>query len=252
MPDFTATPARRTRFPVQSTLWTDHRPRVEFYLRSGLIPKAPTDEQLARAFEEIRTKVGLSGQIRYYAKHPLMLLPTARKRAATRLSISRIEAEGFQSPETVAVDSVPTSGPRPPAFDAFLERLFLFTPARFVTQLALNPWAIVPSSGLNTPLTFLIAHILHTNHPPPAIWDMQIIHADEGGLEELDRRLVRTMRGSGLRARVDRSLGCREGYYEHLREWIPRVRRFEYPPLPTNLQPIGENLVDYLRFAADL
>lgn len=247
-----ATQTRLRGFPSRPTLWTDHRPRVDFYLRSGLIRDAPTDDQLERAFERIRNKVGLSGQIRYYAKHPLMIFPTAQKRAAIQRSMARIAEEGHRSPETVPIENASPSGPRSPAFDAFLERLFLFTPARFVTQCALNPWAIVPSSGLNTPTRFLIAHILHTNHPPPAIWDMQILHADEGGLDELERRLERTMRRKGLRARVDRSLGCREGYYEHLREWIPRLRRFEYPPIPANLQPIGENLVDYLRFAAEL
>jgi len=42
------------------------------------------------------------------------------------------------------------------------------------------------------------------------------------------------------------------GYYEHLREWIPRLRRFEYPEVPAGLNPIAENLVDHLRYAAEL
>ena len=81
---------------------------------------------------------------------------------------------------------------------------------------------------------------------------MQIVQADEGGLADLDRRLVHAMRARDARARIDRALGCREGYFEYLREWIPRVRRFEYPPVPAGLDPIAENLVDYLRHAAEL
>jgi hypothetical protein len=232
-------------------LWVDHKPRIEFYVRAGLVPAVPTDDQLGRAFEKIRTRVGVSGQLRYYLKHPAMILPTARKRAATRLSIDAIARDGFEPPEMVLLDSVAATVPGQPLFDRSLERLFLFTPARFAVQALFNPWALVPSSGLNTPRRYLINHILHTNHPPPAIWDAQIVQADPGGLEELERELERAMRRASLRARVDRALGCREGYYEHLREWIPRLRRFEFPPIPRNLDPIGENIVDYLRYALE-
>lgn len=233
------------------SLWTDHRPRIEFYVRAGLVPKAPTDAQLKQAFLQIRHRVGVGGQLRYYAKHPAMILPTARKQAATRLSIQAIATSGFASPETVAIEAVSSPGPARPAFERFLERLFLFAPARLAAQTLTNPWALVPSSGLNTPTRHLIAHVLHTNHPPPAIWDTQIVQSDEGGLDELERRLDEAMRGRRLRNRVERSLGCREGYYEHLREWIPRLRRFEFPPIPHGLDPIGENLVEYLRYAAE-
>lgn len=232
-------------------LWVDHRPRIEFYVRAGLVPAVPTDEQLARAFEKIRKGVGVSGQLRYYLKNPAMILPTARKRAATRLSIGAITRGGFESPETVSLDDVAATVPGQPPFDRFLERLFLFTPARFAVQTLFNPWAVIPASGLNTPVRYLINHILHTNHPPPAIWDAQIVQADAGGLDELEGQLDRAMRSANLRGRVDRALGCREGYYEHLRVWIPRLRRFEYPPIPRGLDPIGENLVDYLRYALE-
>jgi hypothetical protein len=233
-------------------LWTDHRPRIEFYVRQGLVAKAPSDEQLARAFDAIRDKVGVLGQIKYYSKHPLMIFPTARKRAALRQNIAEMARERYEAPHEVPVDAAAQAGERPPLLDRSLERLFAFSPARFAAQCAFNPWAAIPSSGLNTPGNFLISHILHTTHPPPAIWDMQIVHADPGGLDELDARLERAMRSEGLRARIDRALGCREGYFDYLREWIPRVRRFEYPPIPRGLKPVAENLVEYLRYAAEL
>jgi hypothetical protein len=236
---------------MRALLWTDHRPRIEYYVKAGLIPRAPTLEQLTQAFESIRSGVGALGQIRYYAKHPLMMFPTERKRAAARRSMAERARETHLAPHRVAVPAVRDEA-RAPLVDRALERLFLFSPARFVTQLAFNPWTAVPASGLNVPLPFLISHILQTNHPPPAIWDMQIVQTEDGGLDELDRRLERAMRRDGVRARVDRALGCREGYYEHLREWIPRLRRFEYPPVPAGLNPIAENLVEHLRYAAEL
>jgi hypothetical protein len=228
-------------------LWVDHRPRIAFYVREGLVPKAPSDDQLGRAFDRIRMGVGIAGQIRFYARNPRLIFPTASKRAATRRSIT----DGFVPPQSfTANDDVP--GPPRPLLDRCLERTFLFAPARLAVQSAFNPWALKSASGLNTPGRFLIAHILHTNHPPPALWDMQIVQADPGGLEQLLREVDRAARSPKLRARIDRALGCREGYYDYLLEWIPRVARFEFPPIPSNLQPIAENLVDYLNFAAEL
>jgi hypothetical protein len=237
---------------VAFALRADHRPRIEFYVRQGLVPRAPTDAQLAKAFLAIRDKVGVLGQMKYYSKHPLMIFPTARKRAALRQPITEMARDGYEAPHQVAVDAVARDAASKPALDRALERLFLFSPARFAAQCAFNPWAAIPSSGLNVPRGFLISHILHTTHPPPAIWDMQVLHGDEGGLDELAARLERALRGEGLRSRVDRALGCREGYFDYLREWIPRIQRFDYPEIPRGLSPIAENLVDYLRYAAQL
>jgi hypothetical protein len=235
-----------------SPLRIDHRPRVEFYVRAGLVPRSPTDEQLGRAFEAIRESVGVLGQLNYYARHPMMLLPTARKRAALRQPISEMALDGYQAPHQVPEDAVAGDEEARPLLDRGMQRLFLFSPARFVVQCWFNPWAAVPSPGLNVPREFLICHILHTTHPPPAIWDVQVLAPDEGALDELDARLESALRGQGFRSRLDRALGCREGYYEYLREWIPRIRKFEYPSIPVGLKPIAENLVDYLRFAAEL
>jgi hypothetical protein len=237
---------------VAFALWAPHRPRIEYYVRHGLVSRVPSDEQLARAFVAIRDKVGVLGQVKYYAKHPLMIFPTARKRAALRQPITEMAKDGYEAPHQVSTQAVAVDGPPKPALDRGLERLFLFSPARFVAQCAFNPWAAIPSSGLNVPRNFLISHILHTTHPPPAIWDMQCLQPDPGGLDELEARLLRALRGDGLRSRVDRALGCREGYFDYLREWIPRLRRFEYPEIPRGLKPIAENLVDYLNYAADL
>jgi hypothetical protein len=232
-----------------SLLRTDHRPRVEFYVRHGLVPKSPTDEQIGRAFEAIRNRVGMMVQVRYYLQHPKMMFPTAQKRAALRQDIREIARDGYKPPhEVAAIEGVDTR----PLLDRSLERLFLFSPARLAAQCLFNPYAAIPSDGLNAPRRFLIAHILHTTHPPPAIWDLQVLHPDEGALEELSDRLDRAMRGAGFRARVDRALGCRQGYFEYLREWIPRIKRFEYPEVPRGLNPLGENLVAFLNYAATL
>jgi hypothetical protein len=229
---------------VAFKLWTDHRPRVEFYVRAGLVPRSPTDEQIKRAFVVIRDRVGMMGQLNYYAKHPMMLFPTARKRAALRQDIREIAQGGYKPPHMVSEEGADVEDSRP-LLDRSLERLFLFSPARLAAQCLFNPWAAIPSNGLNAPRPFLISHIIHTTHPPPVLWDLQILHPDE-------ERLDRAMRGDGLRSRVDRALGCREGYFQHLRDWIPRIKKFEYPEIPAGLNPLGENLVEFLNHAATL
>ncbi len=236
-------------------LWTDHRPRIEFYVRHGLVPRAPTDAQLKEAFKDVRDKVGALGQIKYYAKHPQMIFPSRQKRGALSQSITAIAKNGYKAPHKIAMEGsgkgeLPTT-PQP-HFDRALQQLFLFSPARFAVQCAFNPWAPIPTSGLNTPTNFLISHIIQTTHPPPVLWDAQVLHPDPGALDELDRRLERALRGRGLLSRVDRALGCREGYFEYVRELIPRLRRFDYSPVPQALKPRYENLVDFLCYAAEL
>ena len=138
------------------------------------------------------------------------------------------------------------------SLDRFLSWLFLFAPARFTVKSLYNPWEMVPSAGLNTPTRCLIAHILQTPHPAPALWDLQAIHPDPGALDHLERRVDETLLGRTFSARLNRAMGNRPRQFEDLKELIPRVRKFDYPPQPEGTDKQFESLVEFLRYAGSL
>jgi hypothetical protein len=41
-------------------------------------------------------------------------------------------------------------------------------------------------------------------------------------------------------------------YYDYLRDLVPQVRRFDYPPPQPGCSPVFENLVDFLNYAITL
>ena len=92
--------------------------------------------------------------------------------------------------------------------------------------------------------------MVHAPHPT-ALWDVQIIHADEGGLDQLEREINLAATGRSLKPRIYRALTQDSSYYDYLRELVPRVRRFDYPP-PPGFNPVFENLVNFLNYAITL
>lgn len=229
-------------------LWTDHRPRIEFYVREGLIPRAPSESQLARAVAGMKYQAGVLGQLIFYSKHPALLFPTAAKQKF----VDNPRGGGDQTPRVEATAEVTRKRAEAPALDRFLNRLFLFSPARFLAKSYFNPWETIPSSGFNTPAWCLIAHTLQTTHPPPGIWDIQVLHPDPGALDELERQVENSLRGQGLRARVNRALGCQPDHFEDLKDLIPRIRRFDYPAVPDGVEERMENVVSFLQYAGEL
>lgn len=238
---------------VIRSLWVDHRPRIEFYVRNGLIPHSPTEEQLAAATRKVLMTVGVAERLAFYAKHPLQLFPTARKARRADIPIKEIISKGA----AVAIHDAECSGSRSisweadPFFDRMLKWTLLFPPARLVTRFVFNPWVIVPTTGLNIPVKLHIVHLLQTDHNFP-LWDLQIIHSDPGALDELERQVDATLAGIGLKARLNRALATCPGYFEFLKEQIQRVRRFDYPPVPRDLGPITVDLVAFLKYATTL
>lgn len=229
-------------------LWVDHRPRIEFYVREGLVERAPSDAQLARALDLMKTRVGVLGQTIFYAKHPNLIFPSKAKRRF----VDNPRAAGDTRPRVDAPPELAARRAAMPALDRFLHWFTLFSPARFLVKTFFNPWEAIPGSGLNAPAWCLIAHTLQTTHPPPGIWDLQVIHPDRGALDALERQVERALRGDGLRARINRALGSQPNHFENLKELIPRVRRFEYPPMPEGIEARNENLILFLNHAARL
>ena len=223
--------------------------RIRVYARMGLIDAVPSPKQLAKA-EWINGSVGAGPleRLRFFVRRPLDLFPTRAKRNALRQSSQDIQRNGFAP---VSDEDATHGSAELPRLDRFLRWLFLFSPIRLLVQWAYNPFHMSPGSGLDVPQGYIISHLLLAPHPS-ALWDVQIIAADHGGLDALELELDRCVAGSSLRARVFRAMSQRDGYYAYLREIIQQVRRREYPPPPPGYVAHLENLVDYLNFAAGL
>jgi hypothetical protein len=103
----------------------------------------------------------------------------------------------------------------------------------------------MPTLGLNIPSKFMITDILQAP-PPVPLWDIQIVHADPGGLDELERQLEATLTGVGLRPRINRRMASRPVYFDYLKNVLSEIRQLDHLPVPQRLSPITQNLVGFL------
>jgi hypothetical protein len=205
----------------------------------------------------------MTERLRYYARHPLDLFPTPAKiQALQRLRVRSAPAaaasdQAPQSGTLVAQQRCDTTQALAPFSNRVLTKACQFSPLRFALACYFNPygwavpWNAVAGTGLTMPLKPLISHVLHTPHEL-ALWDLQIIHADEGGLEHLERELARAVTSRRFTYQCYRAMVQDRSYYDHLHDLIPRVRRFDYPPPPPTHGPLGVNLVAFLNHALTL
>jgi hypothetical protein len=239
----------------------DPWPRIEFYVCNGLVKKRPTAEQLTKAIGQNAYASGMVERLKYYSRHPLELFPTDAKRQEllrVRFKASAVEIAEFKEPAAAEMMTADTDGYHDeirntfkPLSDRFLSFAFQFSPARFVVQCYYNPWHATTTSGLNVPLRHLIEHVVHAP-APSSLWDVQIIHPDPGGLDQLERAIDLAATGGDVKSRIYRALVQDLDYYDYLRDLVVRVRNFDYPPPPPNYNPVFENLVIFLNYAATL
>ncbi len=230
---------------LRSSRWrVDPQARIEFYIERGVLSRAPTVDQLHRAELIAACAAGPRERLRSALREPLGAFGLQRRRALLRVANAEIAAHGHVPSSPSTQDPAAQ-----PALDRLLRALFLFAPLRFLANCAVNPFYLRRDTGLSVPSSWLIEHLLSSPHPS-ALWDLQILAADPGGLDAFERRLEECSRGNGLRARAYRALAQRDGYYDYLRQVCARVRRFDYPPTPPGFVPRFENLVTYLEFAA--
>jgi len=226
----------------------DPWPRVEFYVRHGLVPIMPKPEQLKEASKLNLSGFGIAERMRHFMRHPEELLfPTKRrKQALLRTPVPEMVRKRRD-------ERVP--GPPLPRVEQALKSAYQFPLLRFVTACYFNPyfWPVteIAGTGLTLPLKNLIAHVCHEPHYT-ALWDVQIIHADEGGLDQLEYEIELAATGRGLKPHLYRAMTQNTGYYDYLRDLVPRVRRFEYPSPPPGYELRFSNLVDFLNYAATL
>jgi hypothetical protein len=241
----------------------DPWPRIEFYVRNGLVERMPTAEQLQKASKlNVYAGGGFTERIAYYVRHPLNLFPTkAKKQNLLRMKVrSGGKVAGPEKSQAIASEgkgNTNNSSTLEPLLDRMLKLTFQFSPARFAIQCYfipygwVVPWNAVSGTGLTVPLKNLISHVVHAPHPT-ALWDVQIIHADEGGLDQLEREIELAATGRGLKPRIYRALTQHISYYDYLRDLVPQVRRFDYPPPPPGFDPTFENLVHFLNYTITL
>jgi hypothetical protein len=248
-------------------MWIRYGPRtwkrIEFYVKAGLVPRMPSPYQLKQASEQQYAVSAIPERVKYYCRHPLDLFPTAKKARALRQP-NQIVAAGYGAMSS-SVASATNSGlngvgssqtvagrqgeqAAELTLDRMMRLFFLFSPIRLAAHLMYNPWFLVPGTGLEVPTKYMVAHVAHGPHPFP-LWDLQVLQADEGGLEWLERELEIRSRGMDVKSRIYRALAQRDGYYDYLRGLIPRIRRFEYPPVPIGFDPRWENIVTFLNYA---
>jgi len=241
----------------------DPWPRIEFFVSHGLLEKRPTATQLQQAGRLNVYHAGLTERLRTFGGDPRKLLLSRARTWALRVSSQAIQAgvmqHGLVEGAQAYARLVPARGRATPArrFDCLLQEALRWPPLRFVVACAFNPygWSVpgnaVAATGLTTPLKPLIVHVLSTPHPF-GLWDVQIIQADAGGLEQLERELARAATSRAVKYRLYRAMAQRDGHYAHLHDLIARARRFDYPPVPPGYNPVWQDLVQFLRFALSL
>jgi len=224
--------------------------RIDFFLEQGLISKAPTAEQLAKAEKLSRTVAGPLQRVEFYIKNPMQIFPTkGKKDALQRKGAVRnvgMMPEPGSSPEFVSPDMDETN-----ALDRSLRWLFRISPVRFGVQIFFNPYYVVPGSALDTPSKWIIEHTLHSPHLT-ALWDVQLLLPEPEALDKLRREAIRCRDQNGVKPRIYRALVQRDSYYDYLIQLIEQVKIFDFPQPPPRYTPHFENLVKYLVFAAEL
>jgi hypothetical protein len=212
----------------------------------------PTLRQLIAASQLNTSGFGVAERVGHFLRHPQDLFPTRKRKR----DLLRVASAGMAETPRAEVGAKPGGRAREPLLvDKVLASAYQFAPLRFATACFFNPyfWPLDPidGTGLTIPRKNLISHILHTPHHT-ALWDAQIVHAEEGGLDELEREIEATVAGRGLKHHVYRAMTQSPSYYDYLRELIPRVRRFDYPAQPRDYGQLSSDLVYFLNHATTL
>jgi hypothetical protein len=100
--------------------------------------------------------------------------------------------------------------------------------------------------GLRVPPSFIANHLLASPHPcEKAVWDIQLLHAEPGGLELLEARVEEARRAATLRGKLLRTLGTERlsgaHRFELLRRTDPQTGDVRY--LDAKLAAPGEEVV---------
>jgi hypothetical protein len=157
----------------------DPWPRIEFYVRNGLVKTMPNSEQLRKASAQNAYVAGPIERFKYYIRHPLDLFPTDVKKQKLARSEFKAVSETTESNKSQVTGSpnihkdragVTRGSGTTPVTDRILTYTFQFSPTRLAVQCYFNPWTLSPGTGLNVPLKNLIEHVVHAP-APSSLWE---------------------------------------------------------------------------------
>ena len=213
--------------------------RVEFYYEHGLIPVMPTPEQFAvgcshnRLMQELRRKLMPNLRRAFGREAWTRSAPVASRpeEVVTGGTMYR-SAHGWERRDEVSVHVDADEEPRR-GVEALLARLADVDILRAAIIHAVVPEAIVGGLGFRISTSHIVNHLLMSPHPSEhAVWDLQLIQPDPGGLDLFERRLEEARAGRGLRGKTLRSLGTVRGQGGHLYELVrqddPETGRVRY------------------------
>ena len=213
--------------------------RVEFYYEHGLIPVMPTPEQFAagcshnRLASELRRKL-VPNLKRVFSKEAwIRSAPVSSNPGEVVVGGTMYRsAHGWERRDdaTLAVD---LDEKFRPGIESLLARLADVDILRAVIIHAVVPEALTGGLGFQISTSHIVNHLLMSPHPSEhAVWDLQLIQPDPGGLDLFECRLDAARTGRGLRGKALRSLGTVRGQGGHLYELVryedPQTGRVSY------------------------
>lgn len=201
--------------------YTDGYHRVRFYHERGILPVLPTREQMRAGIYSYSAHRVVQFKMKRMVRQlrsRVAIKPMARQGAGLQVEATGDTFEPYRGYEEL--------GP--------LGRALATPMVRGIVLSVLCPEYSVGGRGLCVGTHLIVNHLLYLPHVDiGALWDLQLLHPDPGGLDLLEERLevAATQRGRAgkLYHTVAAAGGDVELWYRTLAALIPRIRQFDYP-----------------------
>jgi hypothetical protein len=204
--------------------------RAIYFFEKGLIARLPTREQFLVGCSHMRLAYAISVRSRPLLRQ--LFNRNAFRRAglteaeADRITLAATKNSAGRLHAVSTASDDPHRAPRPEERYAKLDRVDrLLAAANEVDVLRAGlmhtvvPMAAIAGMGFQIDASHIANHLLIAPHPcEQAVWDIQLLQADEGGLDLLASRTEEARRARTLRGRILRILGTHR---------VKRGHRFE-------------------------
>ncbi len=220
--------------------WSEGYHCCEYYYEHGQIPRLPTREQFHAACRFRRL-----GRVLRTAGGPflrrLFSKSAFRTAGATASNPKEVKAEAtiyrFQKgAEASDAESAEDAGTRLAGLsgvDRLLARINEIDVLRAILVECVTPETLFAGLGFRIWSSTRCNHLLLAPHPcEKAVWDIQLLQADPGGFELLERRVEEAREARTLRGKVLRTLGTRRlsgaHRFELVRQTDPETGEVRY------------------------
>lgn len=204
--------------------------RAAYFRDVGLIQSLPTREQFLAGCSHMRLGYALAVRARPLARQ--LFNPQAFRRAAmteadaaaitlatTKNSAGRLHAvsTATDAPSLAEIRDDRLNGLT--GIDRLLAQMNEIDVLRACLSHTVVPMAAIAGMGFQIDVSHIANHLLIAPHPcEQAVWDIQMIQAEPGGLDLLARRVEEARRARTLRGKILRTVGTRR---------VKRAHRFE-------------------------